>query len=128
MAKKEVIGLVEKVTIIGSKGSIRKNALFDTGATRSSVDIKVAAKVGLGPIISSVRVKSKSSKFPYVRRPIARGEVIVKGKRLRVDFGLEDREKMPYRVLIGRDVIHSNFIIDVDKTHHSNKILDLREL
>ncbi len=127
MLRKKVIGLVEKVKIRGKKGTVVKRAMFDTGATRTCIDIKTAAKAGLGPIISSVRVKSASSSRGYTRRAIAEAIIIVKGKKIKTGVNLEDREGLPYQVLIGRDIIHSNFIIDVSKTHNTFKVRDSKD-
>ena len=122
MAKgKKIIGLVELVQIQGKKGIVTKRALFDTGATRTCIDVRTAAKAGLGPIVSSVRIKSASSPRGYTRRAIAQATIIVKGKKIKTGVNIEDREGLPYSVLIGRDIIHNNFLIDVSKTHTSNK-------
>ncbi|MCX6801218.1 MAG: RimK/LysX family protein [Candidatus Diapherotrites archaeon] len=124
--RKKTIGLVELVKIKGKKKSIIKRALCDTGATRTSVDVRVAASAGIGPIISSVKIRSASAPKGYVRRAIAEATIILKGKKIKTGVGIEDRSGLPYAVLIGRDVIHNNFIIDVSRTHTSNKIADAK--
>jgi hypothetical protein len=127
MTKKKIIGLVELVKVKGKKGVVIKRALFDTGATRTSIDVKTAAKAGIGPIVSSVRVKSANSSRGYMRRAIAEAVIIVKGKKIKTGVNLEDREGMPYSVLIGRDIIHNNFVIDVSRTHNTNKVKDSKD-
>jgi len=128
MAKnKRIIGLVEIIKVKGKKGIVKKRALFDTGATRTSIDVRTAAKAGVGPIISSVRIKSANSQRGYTRRAIAEAIIIVKGKKIKTGVNIEDREGLPYSVLIGRDIIHNNFIIDVSKTHKSNKVKDNKD-
>jgi len=127
MDKKRVIGLVEIIELVGFKGSVRKRALFDTGATRSSVDVRTAARAGIGPIVSSVRIKSASAPKGYMRRAIAEATIIVKGKAVKTRVNLEDREGLPYSVLIGRDVIHNNFMIDVSKSNNSIKSQDTKD-
>jgi len=124
MGKKKTLGLVELVTVSGKKNSITKKALLDTGATRSSVDVRVAAKAGIGPIVDSVKVKSKTTHEGFVRRAVAKATIEIRGIKLPVEVSIEDRKNMPYKVLIGRDVIHSNFLIDLEKTHKSNKLVD----
>jgi hypothetical protein len=124
---KKIIGLVELVEVKGKKGSVTKRALFDTGATRTCIDVRTAAKAGVGPIISSVRVKSASSPRGYTRRAIAQATIVVKGKSIKTGVNIEDREGLPYSVLVGRDVIHNNFLIDVSKTHTSNKVGDNKD-
>lgn len=122
-----MIGLVELVKVRGKKGIVVKRALFDTGATRTSIDVKTAARAGIGPIISSVRVKSASSPRGYMRRAIAEAVIIVKGRKIKTGVNIEDREGMPYSVLIGRDIIHNNFIIDVSRTHSTNRVGDSKD-
>lgn len=125
--KKKIIGLVELVTVKGKKGTVTKRALFDTGATRTSIDVKTAAKAGIGPIVSSVRVKSANSSRGYMRRAIAEAIIIVKGRKIKTGVNIEDREGLPYSVLIGRDIIHNNFIIDVSRTHNTFKVRDSKD-
>ena len=128
MAKsKKIIGLVELVKVKGKKGVVQKRALFDTGATRTSIDVRTAAKAGVGPIVSSVRVKSANSPRGYLRRAIAEAVIIVKGRKIKTGVNIEDREGLPYSVLIGRDIIHNNFLIDVSKTHTTNKVNDNKD-
>ncbi len=128
MAKKNTIGLLEIVKIIGSKGTVKKKALCDTGATRSSVDVRVAAKAGIGPIVKSVKVKKAGTPKGYARRAVARAIIVIKGKRIKAEVSIENRELLPYPILIGRDVIHGNFIVDVSKTHTSMHIRDEKKI
>ena len=126
MKKKKVLGLIEKVTITGSKKSLTKKALIDTGATRSSVDVRVAATAGIGPIVSSVKVKSKTAREGYVRRAVAKAVLEIHGVKVPAEVSIEDRKNMPYKILIGRDIIHSRFLIDLEKTHSSHKLIDIQ--
>jgi len=125
--KKKVIGLVEIVKIRGKKGVVKKRALFDTGATRTSVDMRVAAKAGIGPIISSVKVRNAGALAGYSRRPVAKATIVVKGKTIHTGVNIEDREGMSYSVLIGRDIIHNNFLIDVSRTHTGFRVGDVKD-
>jgi len=124
---KKVVGLVEVVQVRGSKGSVKKKALFDTGATRTSVDVKVAAKAGIGPIVSSVKIKNASAPGGYNRRAVAKATIIVKGEEINTAVNIEDREGLPYSILIGRDVIHKNFLIDVSKSHMTFRVRDSKD-
>jgi len=122
--EKKIIGLVEVVRIFGVKGSIAKKAVFDTGATSTSIDLKLAARVGLGPIVGAKRVRSAMAPRGVIR-PVAKAKISVKGKVLNIKANIVDRGKLKYKILVGRDVIHSNFIIDPSKTHSSHRIEDL---
>jgi hypothetical protein len=125
--KKIVIGLTDKVSIKGKKGTATAKALFDTGATRTSVDMFLAAKVGLGPIVKAIKVRAASNPRGNKVRIVAVAHIKIKGKTMRTEVSIEDRSNLPYPILIGRDLIHSNFIIDVERTHHSNKCKDVRK-
>src|SRR3989338_6171590 len=72
---KKTVGLVERVTVKGMYGEKEVLALFDTGATRSSVDYNLAGELGLGPVVGSVKVKSKSDKKGYLVRPLVLAEL-----------------------------------------------------
>jgi hypothetical protein len=127
--EKKVVGLVELVTVIGKKGRVTKKALLDTGATRTSVDIRIAAKAGIGPIISSVQIKNATaSAAPPVRRPIAEAKIKMKGIVIKTGVNVVDRAGLPYPILIGRDVLHKNFIVDITKTHTSHKVKDMKKI
>ena len=118
---RNIIGLIERVKIIGKK-EVEVEALIDTGATRTSVDPSVAKKAELGPICGDVKVKQSSS--GYTKRIVVKGEIEIAGKRIKTKINIQDRSKMYTPVLIGRDIIHSNFIVDVAKTHKSKNIRD----
>jgi hypothetical protein len=124
--KRKVVGLTEIVEISGAKGSIKKKALLDTGATRTSVDINVAAKAGLGPIIDSVRIKNASLGGGVTQRIIAEATIRIKNITVRTGVNIVDRRKMPYKILIGRDILHDNFLVDISKTHKSHDSKDLK--
>jgi len=112
--KKQVLGLVEKVKIIGNKNIIEKKALIDTGAARTSIDLRTAAKAGLGPVVGTVKIKTKASAKGFVRRLVAECEIEIRGKRIKTRANLEDRQNMEYKILIGRDIIKPNFVVDIE--------------
>ncbi len=124
-SEKKVIGLVELVRIIGKEKSVLKRALVDTGATRTCVDMKLAGRVGLGPVVSSVKVKSKHGQPGHDRRTVVKGIIELHGVKIPLEMSLEDRSGMFYKILLGRDALHGNFIVDISKTHNSNKIKDV---
>ncbi len=126
---KKLVGLVELVTIIGKHRRVTKKALLDTGATRTSIDIKLAAKAGVGPIISSVIIKNATSGgVGSFRRPIAQAKIKMRGVVVKTGVNIVDRTGLPYPILIGRDVIHKNFIVDISRTHTSHKVKDIKEI
>ncbi len=124
---KKTAGLTEPVKIIGPAGKeVECDAILDTGATRTSLDITVARKVELGPILGSVRVKSKTMTTGFVRRIEVPCKVVMLGKIFDVKVNITDRRDMHTKVLIGRNIIHGNFVVDVEKTHNSADIKDVK--
>ncbi len=105
-----VIGLVEKIKLIGEK-SVDAIALFDTGAKLTSIDIKLASKAQLGPIVRITQVKNPSFN-KLIKRPVVRAKIKIKDKIFDVDVNIQDRSHMTFPVIIGRNIITGNFIID----------------
>jgi len=95
---------------------------FDTGAQRTSIDKQIISELGVNPIgkTTTVNIHGKSV------RPIVDIELKIKGKKLNVKANISDRSSRKYRVLIGRDLIFSNFIVDISKTHRSHKLGELK--
>ncbi len=92
-------------------------AKFDTGARGTSVDPSIAAEAQIGPIVKVVNVKSASMGRKPSRRPMAKAVIEIGGKKLKALVNIQDRSIFPEKVLIGRDVIKSNFIVDVEKSN-----------
>jgi len=113
---KKTIGLVEEIEIRG-KESIKTLALFDTGAKQTSVDISLASKVKLGPVIRVAKVKYASRK-ERVTRPVVKVRIGIKGKSFDTEVNLKDRSHMKFPVIIGRNVIAGSFLIDCQKNSH----------
>lgn len=111
---KTSIGLYEKITLFGNNAPNREIiAKIDTGATRSSIDVKLAAGLKLGPVLTSRMIKCAQGS---TLRPIVEGEIIIAGKRLNVHFTIANRSKMKYPLLIGQDVLkEGEFLIDPSK-------------
>ena len=103
MARNIIIGLTEYVTIF-SRRRKKIKARIDTGATRSSMDIKLAEELHLGPIIKRKRVKSAHGSR---LRPVIECEIMIAKQRIKAEFTLADREHMKYKVLIGQNVLKS---------------------
>ena len=113
LEKRTTLGLTEKITVIGPKGSEEIVARIDSGATASSIDLKLSAKLGLGPITRTKIVKSASG---VKRRPIILVKVKIGNQELEEEFTLADRNHMTYPVLIGQNVLkEGNFLIDPNK-------------
>ena len=106
-----IIGLYEKVTLKGNNVPDKEIiARIDTGATRSSIDVKLAASLRLGPVLKTKMVKSAHG---ATLRPIVEGSLKIAGKSLKTQFTIADRVKMKYKLLIGQDLLREgNFLVD----------------
>jgi len=109
---KIIIGLVEKVNIYHKKGKKPIMAKIDTGATKSSMDSKLAAELQLGPVIKTKLIKSAHGNR---LRPVIEGEIELAGKKIKTEFTLADRLHMKYHVLIGQNILKQRFLIDPSK-------------
>ena len=108
-----IIGLVEPITLFGVGGRrLTTYAKVDTGATKSSIDSRLAAELRLGPVLKSKMVKSASGTRV---RPVIKVGVILKGKEFATQFTIADRQDMKYKVLIGLNILKNHFIIDPKK-------------
>ena len=114
MPKRTVLGLTEKVTVIGKNNKKRKTmARIDTGATKSSIDADLVKALKLGPIVDKTLVKSASGSET---RPVLNAEIIIKGKKIKQKFTVARREHMTYKVLIGQNILKKQkFLIDPTK-------------
>ena len=120
--RKITVGLIESVKIKGQKGTTETLGKFDTGAQRTSIDKTLFTRIGANPVgeIMTHSVHGKSI------RSLVDLRLEIKGKRVNVRANVSDRSSRKYKILIGRDVIFSNFIVDVSKSHKSHKLRDIK--
>ena len=109
MEDKIVIGLTEHVKINNKDEEEELVARIDTGATKSSIDLNLASKLKLGPIIKSKMVKSAHGNR---LRPIIEAEIEIRGKKIKSEFTLADRAHMKYKILVGQNILKQGFVID----------------
>jgi len=111
MNDRPILGLTANVSLQGNNVQAEELiARVDTGATSSSIDIKLAEQLKLGPIIRSKIVKSASG---IKKRPIIRAKIKINGAIIEAEFTLADRGHMTYQLLIGQNILKKgNFIID----------------
>ena len=108
-----VIGYIEEVVVSGTRGSETILAKSDTGATRTSIDNELAARIGTGPITDIVTVRSGSVKGGK-SRPVVDLVVGVGGTQHTVTASIEDRSHMDYPLLLGRDILE-HYHVDVTR-------------
>ncbi|MFH1591373.1 MAG: RimK/LysX family protein [archaeon] len=107
--EKIVIGKTEWVTITGKDDKTKIIGRIDTGATKSSIDTRLAAKLILGPVKRTKIVKSAHGSSV---RPIVEASISIRDQDIIGEFSLADRTHMKYKVLIGLDILAHNFLID----------------
>ena len=123
---KVTVGLIEEVTIIGRK-ELKTLALFDTGAKVSSVDISLASKAKLGPIVRTQRIKNPSFK-QQTMRPVVSAKIRIKKRIFESMVNIQDRSHMTFPIIIGRNIIVGNFIVDPQKNLNLfDKMKDIKE-
>ena len=107
--KRPIIGLTEKVKIHGKEVA----AKVDTGSSRSSIDLNLAAVLHLGPIIG---IKDYRNAHGKTTRPVIRAKLELCEKKFNALFNIVDRKRLKYKVLIGESIIRrGKFIIDPTK-------------
>ncbi len=130
--EKTTIGAVEDVIVL--PWNLRLPARIDTGAATTSIDarnikIKDGNMVefclpkkygGIRILLPVVELKTVKSAVGDNRRPVVEMEMCIGSVRFREQVNLNDRSKMEYPLLIGRNVLKNNFIVDVSR----NNLLD----
>lgn len=131
--EKQLIGAVEEAVLL--PWGIPVRARVDTGATTSSIDARdirlrgprrsrtvTFTLVGDGdrrlrlelPLIENRRIVTGGGR--EVRRPVVRMEVCVAGFQGPIEVTLNDRTRVDYRVLLGRNLLEGRFIVDVARS------------
>ncbi|MGL1932298.1 MAG: RimK/LysX family protein [Desulfotalea sp.] len=128
-----VIGEIEPVTIITTKSTFP--ARIDTGATTSSIDAQQIVRFerdGKNWVRFNVKnrttsdvqkLESKISRIVEIKRHGAdsQNRIVVKlktkigSKKLNAEYSLADRSSFKYPVLVGRNILEGNFLVDVSK-------------
>lgn len=113
LMEKTIVGLVEKVKVNGDNGNKQEiTARIDTGATKSSMDLKLASELKLGPVIESTVIRSAHG---TKLRPVIEAEIELHGRKIKSHFTLADRNHMKYPMLIGQNILKQGFLIDPSK-------------
>ena len=115
MKERIIVGPIEYVKVIGHNGEARVKGKIDTGATRTSVDVWLAANIGLGPTVHVAKVKS--ALLDEVRsRPLVRAIVEIGSEQFALPVSVDDRSDMRYPFLVGMDILKlGRFLIDPTK-------------
>jgi hypothetical protein len=121
--EKVVVGEVEDVILL--PWGVKLPARIDTGAALSSLDardlkveggfaeFKLAKKYGglklRLPVVDWLTIRSSEASED---RPIVEVEFCIGSKRVRTKVNLNDRSTVRYPVLIGRNTLRDNFVVD----------------
>ena len=124
---KKIIGCAEIITLKGTNSSKKVAALIDTGATYTSVDKKIAEDIGFEKILRYVKIKLKASENDFIRRPMINLNIELKNKIFDTEVNITDRSSMTFPVIIGRNILFNNFIVDVEKNNTSFKVDEFKE-
>ena len=118
MLKKQAISnkLMEKI-VLGSFETVQINsrkikAKIDSGADGSSICTSIIKSLELKPLGKKIKIKSSHG---ATKRELFLGEIIIKGKKLTIEFTAIDRSKLNAKILIGKDILKKGFLVDVSK-------------
>jgi hypothetical protein len=122
-AEKVSIGLVEDVILL--PWGVKLPARIDTGAATSSLDARdLTIKDNVAEFRLPERYGGLQLRLPVVgwrtvrsaeareRRPIVEIELCVGPKHLRTPVNLNDRSRVKYPLILGRNVLKKNFVVD----------------
>ncbi|OIP08398.1 MAG: hypothetical protein AUK49_11510 [Betaproteobacteria bacterium CG2_30_68_42] len=123
-----VIGAVEDVALPAA--GVTLPARVDTGAAKSSLaarELSVKDRVAqfrlpeeYGTMLLRMRVVSwvnVHSNLGTERRPVVEMDLCVGSKRLHTRVNLDDRAGLKFPLLIGRNTLEGNFLVDVQRQH-----------
>jgi hypothetical protein len=111
LGRKELVRVVAPGTGTSEEGFAR----IDTGAARSSIDTKLAKKLGLD-LKGAEKVTVKSS-LGVERRPIVRVTLQIDGRSIPTRVTVNDRSDLTSPILVGRHDLDDGFLVDVSRTH-----------
>ncbi|MFT4261295.1 MAG: RimK/LysX family protein [Candidatus Woesearchaeota archaeon] len=116
---KVILKAVEKITIKNLKEDKKETVLarIDTGASKSSIGLTLAAELHLGPIKSYSKVKNANG---ITTRPIVEAIIEIGGKKIKEKFTIANRVNMQYKVLVGRNVLKNGFLVDTTEEFYND--------
>lgn len=107
--KKQILGGIEVVKI--KNNSVV--AKIDTGANKSSINLKLAKKLGLTKDLWDIKKVKSANGEEY--RPIIKSKIKLKNQIINTKMTVSKRENLNYQMLIGRDVLKERFLVDVSR-------------
>lgn len=95
-----ILTVIQDVVVYGSKENVYIKAKLDTGAKSSSIDIKLAKRIGLNFTGETVLIKSASG---IKNRKLVNLTFQLAEKKITSIASVVDRSKLQYPMIIGRD-------------------------
>ncbi len=124
---KMIIGNEEEVLV--EPYGIKVPARIDTGAATTSLDarnIKVAGNTvtfNIPEKYGGTRISLPIITWKYIhttrsrdRRPVVEMDLCIASKRIRARVNLNDRSRMNYPMIIGRNILAGHFVVDVSRS------------
>lgn len=124
--EKITLGAVEDVILL--PWGVRLPARIDTGAAKSSLDARELViqdgMVGfkLPQEFGGVQLRLPIIEWEHVRspdgrqqRPVVELELCIGSKRIRSKVNLTDRSMVKYPLILGRNFLRKNFVVDVKR-------------
>ncbi len=131
-----IAGFAEETFISGTGKPVRFEAKLDTGATTSAINtdgeheeytrqgvawVRFTVKIAQGPVL---KVDARITRFANVkragtadeRRPVVKLKACVGGVTKIEEFTLSDRSGMDYPILMGRNFLGSDILVDSGRT------------
>jgi hypothetical protein len=123
---KITLGAVEDVILL--PWGMRLPARIDTGAAKSSLDARelviqdAMAEFKLPQEFGGVQLRLPIIEWEHVRspdgrqqRPVVELELCIGSKRIRSKVNLTDRSMVKYPLILGRNFLRKNFVVDVKR-------------
>lgn len=107
------LGYTNRVHVRGRTETDSVIAKSDTGAKRTSIDAKLAGRLGLGPITGTTTVRSGTTGHSKTR-PLVELEARVGGRWQTTTASIADRGNMKYPMILGRDILE-DYTLDIQK-------------
>ncbi len=126
LREKKTIGLTEVVHVYGADKYAHVAAVCDTGATRTSIDETLAKELDFGKSVGTASVMNPSVDKRF-KRPVVNVHIKISGREFDVDASIQNRSHMTHKMIIGRDVLFGNFVVDVSRTHDGNQLAAMKD-
>jgi len=120
----KVLSILEEVTLTSNSFNENVKAKLDTGAYRTSIDKRLAEKLGITPLSKKIHISAASGQQ---ERPTVRLNFRLSGKNISTIATVADRSHLTYPMIIGRKDL-KGFLINPVPDEEIEEIDDLDNL